>query len=333
MLNLNAVAVIFWSFCMCKPKLAIVIPCYNEEESLPLCLKAIWACIDSLTEMREISKDSFIFLIDDGSTDRTWEIIEEAHKLSNGRVKAIKFTRNFGNQNAIFAGLKAMKNFNVDAAITIDADLQQDETKIAEFVEKYKEGYDIVAGVRKNSDEYSFFKKFTSELFYKFINWLGVKIKPNHSEFRLISARVLNMIDMYRENNLFLRGLFYELGLKTAYVDYMIKEREFGKSKFSFSKLIKLASTGIVSYSTKPLRIIFFLGLFVAIISFLMWVITIFVEVILNHDIRAIEPFEIWESFISGVQILSIGIIGEYIGQILIEVKDRPRFLIDKELF
>lgn len=318
---------------MSSCKLAIVIPCYNEEESLPVCLKAVWNQINSLIDNNKISDDSFIFLIDDGSTDKTWELMEKAHELSGGKVKAIKFTRNFGNQNAIFAGLKAMKHFNVDAAITIDADLQQDETKIEEFVEKYKEGYDIVAGVRENNEEYTFYKKITSELFYKLINWLGVKIKPNHSEFRLISSRALNMIDMYRENNLFLRGLFYELGLKTAYVNYEIKEREFGKSKFSISKLIKLASTGIVSYSTKPLRIIFFLGLIVAIISFLMWVVTIFVEVILNHDIRAIEPFEIWESFISGVQILSIGIIGEYIGQILIEVKDRPRFLIDKKLF
>ncbi|MDO5437984.1 MAG: glycosyltransferase, partial [bacterium] len=253
--------------------------------------------------------------------------------LSDGKVKAIRFTRNFGNQNAIFAGLKAMKHFGADAAITIDADLQQDENKIEEFLEKYKEGYDIVAGVRQNGTEYSFFKKITSNAFYKLINLLGVNIKPNHSEFRLISKKVLDMLDLYRENNLFLRGLFYEFGLKTAYVDYSIKERKYGKSKFSFLSLLRLASAAIVSHSTKPLRIIFFLGLFVAVTSFIIWAITIFVEIVLNHDIGAIEPYEIWESFISGIQILSIGIIGEYIGQILIEVKDRPRFLIDKELF
>ncbi len=141
------------------------------------------------------------------------------------------------------------------------------------------------------------------------------------------------MLDLYKENNLFLRALFYELGLKTCYVNYKIKERKYGKSKFSLLSLIMLASSGIVSYSTKPLRIIFILGLLIAIISFLMWTAVIFIEIVLRHDISAIEPYEIWESFISGIQILSLGIIGEYVGQILIEVKGRPRFLIDKELF
>lgn len=317
---------------MNPPKLAIVIPCFNEEESLPTSLKKLWDCMENLSNKGKIANESLIFLIDDGSSDKTWEILSEAHKRAPEKVKAIKFTRNFGNQAAIFAGLKMIKLFDVDAAITIDADLQQDENKIEEFVEKFNEGYDIVAGVRENSEEYDFIKKQTSNLFYKLINWLGVNIKPNHSEFRLVSKKVLSLLDLYRENNLFLRGLFYELGLKTAYVNYSIKERKFGESKFSFSKLLCLASSGIVSYSTKPLRIIFFLGLIVAIISFLIWAFTIFVEVILNHDINAIEPYEIWESFISGVQILSIGIIGEYVGQILLEVKDRPRFLIDKEL-
>lgn len=315
------------------PKLAIVIPCFNEEENLPYTIKALWDLLNSFSNDRKISQESFIFLIDDGSSDRTWEIIEEAHQKSEGKVKAIRFTRNFGNQNAIFAGLKAMKHFNVDAAITIDADLQQDENKIEEFLEKYKEGYDIVAGVRENAQNYSFFKKTSSGLFYKLINWLGVEIKPNHSEFRLISKKVLDLLDLYRENNLFLRALFYEFGLKTAYINYSIKERKFGKSKFSTMGLVKLASSAIVSHSTKPLRIIFLLGLFIAIVSFLIWATVIFIEVILNHDVSAIEPYEIWESFISGIQILSIGVIGEYVGQILIEVKDRPRFLIDKELF
>lgn len=318
---------------MLKPKFAIVVPCFNEEECLPDSLKTLWSLMEKLINEEKISNESFIFLIDDGSADKTWEIIEKAHSLSGGKVKAIRFTRNFGNQNAIFAGLKAMKHFGADAAITIDADLQQDENKIEEFLEKYKEGYDIVAGVRQNGTEYSFFKKITSNAFYKLINLLGVNIKPNHSEFRLISKKVLDMLDLYRENSLFLRGLFYEFGLKTAYVDYSIKERKYGKSKFSFLSLLRLASAAIVSHSTKPLRIIFFLGLFVAVTSFIIWAITIFVEIVLNHDIGAIEPYEIWESFISGIQILSIGIIGEYIGQILIEVKDRPRFLIDKELF
>ena len=195
-------------------KIAVVIPCFNEEESLPNSLRKIWDCMEDLSNKGKISKDSLIFLIDDGSSDKTWEILSEAHRRAPEKVKAIKFTRNFGNQTAIFAGLKMIKIFDVDAAITIDADLQQDENKIEEFVEKFNEGYDIVAGVRENSEEYDFIKKQTSNLFYKLINWLGVNIKPNHSEFRLVSKKVLSLLDLYRENNLFLRGLFYELGLK-----------------------------------------------------------------------------------------------------------------------
>ncbi len=166
---------------MMKPKIGIVIPCYNEEESLPDSLAALWHVLDELIADSTIDKDSFICLIDDGSTDNTWKVIEQAYTDSCGKIKGLKFTRNFGNQNAIFAGLKAVKNFAADAAITIDADLQQDENKIKEFVAKYKEGYDIVAGVREKGCRYSFFKKTTSGMFYKLINILGVNIKPNHS--------------------------------------------------------------------------------------------------------------------------------------------------------
>ena len=181
---------------MNPPKLAIVIPCFNEEESLPTSLKKLWDCMENLSNKGKIANESLIFLIDDGSTDKTWEILSEAHKRAPEKVKAIKFTRNFGNQAAIFAGLKMINFFDVDAAITIDADLQQDENKIEEFVEKFNEGYDIVAGVRENNEEYDFIKKQTSNLFYKLINWLGVNIKPNHSEFRLVSKKVFSLVDL-----------------------------------------------------------------------------------------------------------------------------------------
>lgn len=316
---------------MHNTKLAIVIPCYNESEMLPDSLKKIWAVLNILIDDKNISPESFIFLVDDGSTDNTWEIIEKAYQKSEGRVKAYKFTRNFGNQSAIIAGLDAVRRIGADAVITIDADLQQDETKILEFIKAYDEGYDIVCGIRKNRTD-GFFKKLCANMFYKFINFLGVNIKPNHSEFRLVSRRTLDILSNYHETNLFIRGLFYDLGLRTKYIYFDVKKRKFGESKFSFISLLRLAIQGIVSFSVRPLRFVFLTGFSIAFVSFLLAIMCI-IRLILDVDfMSALEPFEIWETFISGIQILCIGIIGEYIGQILLEVKARPRYIVDNEL-
>lgn len=312
-------------------KLAIVIPCFNEAQMLPVSLQRLWDILHKLIDEKYISPESFVFLVDDGSSDDTWKIIKKVHEQSGFNVKGIRFSRNFGNQPAIIAGLESAYNLGADAAITIDADLQQDENKIVEFVKAYDEGYDIVCGIRKNRTD-GFFKKTCSNLFYKVINFLGVNIKPNHSEFRLVSKRTLGILSKYKETNLFLRGLFYDLGLKTKYINFEVKEREFGKSKFSFLSLLALAARGIVSFSIRPLRIVFFLGFSISFISLLLAIACIVRLVLHLNFLQGLEFFETWETFTTGVEILCIGIIGEYIGQILTEVKARPRYITDEEL-
>lgn len=313
-------------------KLAIIIPCYNEEETLPHTLSKLWGVIHELIRDRIISPDSFIFLVDDGSKDKTWEIIQTAHSRSFCKIKAVRFSRNYGNQAAILAGLEEARKLGVDAALTIDADLQQDVNKIGEFVKAYNEGYDIVAGVRNDRSTDTFFKKFCSNAFYKIINLLGVNITPNHSEFRLISRNTLNVLAGFHERNIFLRGLFNELGLETKYIPFDVQKREYGESKFSFFSLMQLAIDGIVSFSIYPLRFVFVIGVLISVTSFIVAVLIILDQILKFTIITNIELFKIWMTFISGIQILCIGIIGEYIGQVLLEVKGRPRYIISKEL-
>lgn len=316
---------------MQNTKLAIVIPCYNEAETLPTSLKRIWDVFGKLINNGEISSESFVFLVDDGSIDDTWNIIKKAYDDSIFKVKAVRFSRNFGNQAAIIAGLENAYKLGADAAITIDADLQQDVNKISEFIKAYGEGYDIVCGIRKNRTD-GFFKKLCSNSFYKVINFLGVNIKPNHSEFRLVSKRTLEILSNYKEANLFIRGLFYDLGLKTKYIDFEVMEREFGKSKFSFLSLLALAAKGIVSFSVRPLRIVFFLGFTISFVSILLAIACIIRLIFHLNYLPGLELFETWETFATGMEILCIGVIGEYIGQILTEVKARPRYILDEEL-
>ncbi len=312
-------------------KLAIVIPCFNEAETLPDSLRKLWNIFNKMIDNKEISAESFVFLVDDGSEDETWDVIKTAYQNSNSKIKAVKFSRNFGNQAAIIAGLENAYKFGADAAITIDADLQQDVNKISEFIKAYEEGYDIVCGIRKNRTD-GFFKKFCANSFYKVINFLGVNIKPNHSEFRLVSRRTLEILSNYKETNLFIRGLFYDLGLKTKDIDFEVTEREFGKSKFNFLSLLALAAKGIVSFSARPLRIVFFLGFIISFISVLLAIACIVRLIFHLNYLPGLELFETWETFTAGIQILCIGVIGEYIGQILTEVKARPRYISDEEL-
>ncbi len=317
---------------MLTPKLAIVIPCFNEEEVISKTINELEKVVLSLINTFKISSDSYLFLVDDGSKDKTWEIINECSKTSKIQVKGVKFTRNFGNQSAILAGYDEVRKLGADMTLTIDADLQQDITKIPEFVESYKQGYDIVAGVKNNRKTDGIIKSLLSEFFYVFINWMGVKLKPNHSEYRLISKRTLDIISHFKEKNIFLRGLFSELGLKTKYIHFDVKEREYGQSKFSLISLFRLALNGIFSYSTYPLRLVFIVGIVISLGSFTV-AFLIFLEELFNVNLfYDIEFFKVWTSFIEGIQILCIGIIGEYIGQILLEVKGRPCYLIAQEL-
>lgn len=319
---------------MSQTKLAIVVPCYNEEEALPSTIQQLSFVLNDLIEKNIISEESFLFFVDDGSTDKTWEILSEANKTSNGQIKGLKFICNFGNQSAIIAGLEAVKNLGIDCAITIDADLQQDETKIGEFVQKYQQGAEIVCGIRNNRKTDTLFKKCSSLMFYKFMNMLGTKIPANHSEYRLVSRKALEIISNYHETNLFLRGLFFEFGLKTEYVYFDVKARNSGHSKFNVVSLARLAAKGITSFSVRPLRFIFFIGFTLAFISFIIVILGIFHLILMKKPlIPGLELFEIFESFFAGLQILCIGIIGEYTGQVLQEVKARPRYIKDKELY
>ena len=314
-----------------KPVLAISVPCYNEEACLPTTLETLKKVLENLVNEGLVSEKSFLLFTDDGSKDKTWEIISNAYKEHLCNIRAVRFSRNFGNQAAILAGLEAARRYDVDAVLTIDADLQQDVNKIKDFILAYNEGYDIVAGVRTDRDQEGLVKRYGAIAFYKLINLLGVKIKPDHSEFRLISRNTLKILENYQERNIFLRGLFYELGLDTKFISFDVKQREHGESKFSMVDLCKLAIMGMVSFSTYPLRLVCFMGMLIAGVSFLVAVF-IFIDQLSANVFARIEFFKIWMSFIAGIQILCIGLIGEYIGQILLEVKGRPRYIISKEL-
>ena len=317
---------------MTDTRLAVVVPCYNEEETLPSTIERLLEVLDDLEKKQIINSESFIYLVDDGSRDKTWQIIEKSHEKNSQKVKGLKFTTNFGNQNAILAGLEGVYNLGVDCAITIDADLQQDENKIGEFVQKFQQGAQIVGGIRNNRKTDTFFKKSTAILFYKLMNVLGVKIQPNHSEYRLVSRKALEIISNYHEAHLFLRGLFYELGLKTEYIYFDVKARKFGESKFNVISLFRLAAHGIISFSVRPLRFVFLTGLAIASISFIVGLVGIYLLIVDGKHLPGIRPVEVFEIFIAGLQILCVGVIGEYIGQILEEVKARPRHIKDKEL-
>lgn len=319
---------------MPAPTLAIVIPCYNEEAVITSTISRLTEVLNELREQGVVSDKSFLFLVDDGSADKTFELINEAHKNNPEKVKAISFTRNFGNQMAILAGMLELKNFDYDCCITIDADLQQDETKIKDFVEKFNEGNEIVYGVKIQRNDTSLFKKICAESFYKLMNVLGAKTCPNHSEYRLVSKKSVNVLSEYSEHNIFLRGVFQQMGEKSDVIYYDVKKRMAGVSKFSLFDLISLALQGITSFSIVPLRLVTFFGVFISFCSFLIGFSAI-LEKIFNLSLIMVPGWATIVatiSFVGGIQILCIGIIGEYLGQIFMEVKARPRYIVGRTL-
>ncbi len=317
---------------MKQEKLAFVVPCYNEQKTLTNNIERFISILKKTISEHNLSQNSFICFVDDGSTDKSWDIIETAHKKYPNFIKGIKFTRNFGNQNAILAGLEYVNSKNIDCVITIDADLQQDENKIGEFIEKYKSGAEIVCGIRNNRKNDNIIKKLSSICFYKTMELLGARLIPNHSEYRLMSKNALNTIYLYQERNLFLRGVCFDTGLKCDYVYFDVKKREFDKSKFSFIALLRLAAWGITSFSVRPLRLIFYVGIFISCMSFVFAFYELYSELKGMQGFEGLRYYEIFEMFLAGIQILAIGIIGEYIGQILQEVKNRPRHIVEKKL-
>ena len=245
---------------------------------------------------------------------------------------ASKFVRNYGNQKALIAGLLGVKDIGCDCAVSIDADLQQDENAIETFVDEYHKGAEIVSGIRNNRKTDTLFKKFTAICFYKLMNLLGVKIPQNHSDFRLVSSKALEIFEKYHEEGLFLRGFFHELGLKTSYVHFDVKPRMAGKSKFNFFSLTSLALNGITAFSIVPLRIIAAIGVLTVLGSFLLALEVIFEKYFLHDMPSGWATLVVLLAFFGGVQIFCLGIIGEYIGQIFNEVKARPRYIKETEL-
>jgi len=311
------------------PSLAIVVPCYNEEAVLPETNKRLSGVISHLRRDGEISGDSFILFVDDGSSDNTWKcIVEEA--ASSKTVKGLKLSRQFGHQNALLAGLGHVSD-KVDIAITIDADLQQDENAIHRFIKKYKEGNEIVYGVRKGREADKLFKRITAVLFYKLMKLMGIQVIHNHADYRLLSSRVLNELTNCPEANVFLRGLIPTLGFRAAMVEYTVRDRYRGKSKYSLAKMVSLAITAITSLSIVPMRMIAVIGF--AVFSFSLTM-SVYVVVVFLRGIAVPG----WAStvlpiyFISGIQLLSLGIIGEYIGKIYVETKKRPKFIIEESV-
>ena len=315
-----------------KSRLAIIIPCFNEELVVKTTVETLLGVLDNIISKGKITEDSYIYLIDDGSKDKTWEIIENLRATYGERIKGTKFIRNYGNQKALIAGLTGVREIGCDCVVSIDADLQQDENAIETFVDEFHKGADIVSGIRNDRKTDSFFKKYTALCFYKLMNILGVKIPPNHSDFRLVSRRGLEILGQYSEEGLFLRGFFHELGLKTAYVHFNVKPRALGCSKYNFFSLTSLALNGITAFSIVPLRIIAALGFLTVLGSFALAFEVLVEKYLLHTTPSGWATLVILLAFFGGLQIFCLGIIGEYLGQIFNEVKGRPRYIKDIEL-
>ncbi len=314
-----------------KPVLAIIIPCYNEELCLETSIKKLFEVIQNLVSINKISDKSYIYVVDDGSKDKTWDIVERIHS-ENEHLKGLKFVRNFGNQKALLAGLEGVRDIGCDCAISIDADLQQDENAIEKFVDEYLNGADVVCGIRNNRKTDSFIKKITALSFYKLMNILGAKIPYNHSDFRLVSKRALDILALYSEKYLFLRGFFNEAGLRTSYVNFDVKPRIAGESKFNLVSLTGLALNGITSYSIVPLRFVTVLGFFMALFGFIVGLEAVWEKIFLHNSPNGWATLIVCLCVFGGVQLFCLGIIGEYVGQLFREVKNRPRYIKEVEL-
>lgn len=310
------------------PRLIIVVPCYNEQEVLPITAPMFLAKIKSLAQVGQITQDSRVMFVNDGSRDDTWNIITRLAEEDEHFI-GISQSRNRGHQNAVLAGLMTAKDM-CDITISIDCDGQDDINAMDGMVAAYHEGCEIVYGVRSRRDTDTFFKRFTAESFYKLLNAMGAEVVYNHADYRLISSRALQELAKFREVNIFLRGMVPLVGFKSTSVYYERSERAAGKSHYPLSKMLALAFDGITSLSIKPIKMIFVLGLIVALISFvgIIWAV---VEAILGNTVSGWASTTCIICFLSGVQLISIGVIGEYIGKIYMEVKHRPRYIISEK--
>jgi len=311
-------------------KLGIIIPCYNEEAVLAETTQRVETLFNEMIKNREISDDSFVCFVDDGSRDKTWEIIEDISK-QNPHFKGIKLSRNFGHQNALIAGLMQLKD-SADALISMDADLQDDIMVIREFIEKYKEGYEVVYGVREDRSKDSTFKRATAEFFYKFQSFMGIESVSNHADYRLLSQKALNVLAKFKEINLFIRGVVPLIGFRSCSVYYSRGERFAGESKYPLKKMILFALDGIASFSIVPLRIITVIGFIIFLFSLFIIFWVLIEKYLLGTTIQGWSSVIISIYFMGSIQLMSMGIIGEYVGRIFQQSKGRPRYIIDKEI-
>lgn len=309
------------------PRLIIVIPCYNEQEVLPITAPQFLAKLKELSAAGQITEDSRVMFVDDGSKDATWDIITKLSEQDEHYI-GIAQSRNRGHQNAVLAGLMEAKDM-CDITISIDCDGQDDINAMDGMVAAYHEGCEIVYGVRSKRDTDTFFKRFTAESFYKLMNSMGAEVVFNHADYRLISSRALQELAKFKEVNIFLRGMVPLVGFKSTSVYYERSERAAGKSHYPFRMMMALALDGITSLSIKPIKMIIALGIIVAVISFIgiIWAV---VEAILGRTVSGWASTTCIICFLSGVQLISVGVIGEYIGKIYMEVKQRPRYIISE---
>lgn len=307
------------------PVLYMIIPCYNEEEVLPITSGMFLQKMEELEEKGLVSPDSKILFINDGSKDKTWEIIQELSRKDR-HFMGISQSRNRGHQNAVLAGLMEAKD-RCDITISIDCDGQDDINAMDEMVKEYLNGCEVVYGVRSKRDTDTFFKRFTAESFYKLMNWLGAEVVFNHADYRLISSKVLKELQNFKEVNIFLRGMIPLVGFKSTSVYYERHERIAGESHYPLSKMLALAFNGITSLSVKPLRMIITLGFLISILSFIGVIWSVVVS-LMGNSVAGWASIVSMVCFIGGIQLLCLGVIGEYIGKIYLEVKARPRYII-----
>ena len=307
------------------PVLYLVIPCYNEEQVLPLTSGKFKGKIEELIEAGKISDKSRVMFVNDGSRDKTWEILSSLCEADE-KYCAISLAHNRGHQNALIAGLMEAKKF-ADITISLDCDGQDDINAITAMVDEYAKGSEIVFGVRNDRSTDTWFKRTTAQSYYKFLRGMGVDIIPDHADYRLMSSRVLSDLEGYGEVNLFLRGIIPTLGFKQSVVYYSRAEREAGTTHYPLSKMVSLAVDGVTSFSVRPLRLITVLGMIVALLSFI-GIIYVLISVITGYYVDGWASTTCIICFVSGIQMISLGVIGEYVGKIYLETKQRPRYFV-----
>lgn len=310
-------------------RLMIVVPAFNEEEALPKSLEILGDLIKRLMDQNLVAIGSKIVVVNDGSSDGTWQIIEKYHKL-NSDITGINFSRNFGHQNAIIGGLSAALDFG-DIFVTIDADLQDDVEAIVSMIEARANGFDVVYGARNNRETDTEFKKWTATAFYGFMKKIGVEMVPQAADYRLMSQRAVEYLLQYRERNLFLRGIVPTIGFPSTVVYYARKEREAGTTKYPLRKMLSFAWDGITSFSVAPMHFVLGMGIVTTLVSLFMLLYTAW-QYILGATIQGWSSLMVSIWFLGGVQLIGLSVIGEYVGKVFNEVKGRPRYIIQNNL-